>query len=122
VAEAQAYVAFHFYAMAVEARARVDIGEHHTGILLATTALGAIETIQGSEYGLETRALCCEALESARSPQSPEMRERAAKHARKLRDSIRGTEFRTSFARRKIVVGLLGEAGGGPAAQGGPSS
>jgi tetratricopeptide (TPR) repeat protein/ABC-type molybdenum transport system ATPase subunit/photorepair protein PhrA len=112
VAEAQAYVAFHFYAMAVEARARVDIGEHHTGILLATTALGAIETIQGSEYGLETRALCCEALESARSPQAPEMRERAAKHARKLRDSIRGTEFRTSFARRRIVEALLGEAGG----------
>ena len=54
-AEAQAYVAFHFYAMAVEAAARVDIGEHHTGILLATTALGAIETIQGSEYGLATR-------------------------------------------------------------------
>ena len=46
-AEAQAYVAFHFYAMAIEARARVDMGEEHTGILLATTALGAIDTLQG---------------------------------------------------------------------------
>ena len=61
-AEAQAYVAFHFYAMAIEARARVDMGEEHTGILLATTALGAIDTLQGSEYGLATRALGCETL------------------------------------------------------------
>ncbi|HEX4337185.1 MAG TPA: protein kinase [Polyangiaceae bacterium] len=109
VAEAQAYVAFHFYAMAIEARARVDIGEHHTGILLATTASGAIETIQGSEYGLETRALCCEALETARSPQAPQMRERAEGHARTVRDSIRAGEFRRAFERRRIVVALLGE-------------
>lgn len=110
VAEAQAYVAFHFYAMAVEARARVDIGEHHTGILLATTAAGAIETIQGSEYGIETRALCCEALEAARSLQAPEMRERAARHTRKIRDSIRSAEFRSSFVKRAVVIGLLGTA------------
>jgi tetratricopeptide (TPR) repeat protein len=109
VAEAQAYVAFHFYAMAIEARARVDIGEHHTGILLATTASGAIETIQGSEYGLETRALCCEALETARSPQAPQMRERAEGHARTVRDSIRGAEFRETFLKRRVVIGLLGE-------------
>jgi hypothetical protein len=110
VAEAQAYVAFHFYAMAVEARARVDIGEHHTGILLATTASGAIETIQGSEYGLETRALCSEALEAARSPQAPEMRERAARHARKILDSIRASDFKKAFSRRAVVVFLLGAA------------
>ena len=101
VAEAQAYVAFHFYAMAIEARARVDIGEHHTGILLATTAIGAIETIQGSEYGLETRALSAEALDAARSPQARETRERAASHARKIRDSIRSLEFRSRFPAAK---------------------
>jgi tetratricopeptide (TPR) repeat protein len=107
VAEAQAYVAFHFYAMAVEAIARVDIGEHHTGILLATTAIGAIETIQGSEYGLETRALCGEALVAARSLQAPELRQRAARYAEKLEASIRGAEFRASFSRRAVVVSLL---------------
>src|SRR6185436_4701764 len=107
VAEAQAYVAFHFYAMAVEAIARVDIGEHHPGILLATTAMVAIETIQGSEYGLETRALCGEALSSARSPQAPELRERAAKHAQKLSTSIRSSEFRSSFGARAVVKSLL---------------
>jgi len=109
VAEAQAYVAFHFYAMAVESRARVDIGEHHTGILLATTASGAIETIQGSEYGIETRALAAEALEAARSPQAREMRARAASHARNIRDSIRSAEFRAFFARREVVRKLLGD-------------
>src|SRR5690349_9904444 len=93
--------------MAIEAVARVDIGEHHTGILLATTAMGAIETIQGSEYGLETRALSCEAMTAARSPQAPEMRERAARHARRLLDGIRGPEFHSSFAQRPLVTRLL---------------
>ena len=77
--------------------------------MLEQTASGAIETIQGSEYGLETRALCCEALATARSPQAPQMRERAEGHARSVRDSIRGAEFRHSFERRKVVVGLLDE-------------
>jgi tetratricopeptide (TPR) repeat protein len=111
VAEAQAYVAFHFYAMAIEAVARVDIGELHTGILLATTAMGAIETIQGSEYGLETRALSCDAMTSARSPQAPDMRARAARHATRLMESIRGAEFRTSFGARSLVGHLLLEGG-----------
>jgi CRISPR/Cas system-associated endoribonuclease Cas2 len=106
-AEAQAYVAFHFYAMALEAVARVDIGEQHTGILLATTAMGAIETLQGSEYALETRALCLEALARTRSPQFAEMHERAARFVRKTMDSIRDTELKKCFANRRIVAGLL---------------
>ncbi|HEY4157326.1 MAG TPA: protein kinase [Polyangiaceae bacterium] len=106
-AEAQAYVAFHFYAMAIEARARVDTGEQHTGILLATTAMGAIETLQGSEYGLATRALCCEALRAAGSPQAEEMRERAARHARSLLEHIRDPLFRRTFVERRIVRAVL---------------
>jgi tetratricopeptide (TPR) repeat protein len=106
-AEAQAYVAYHFYAMAVEAAARADIGEHHTAILLATTAMGAIETIQGSEYGLETRALCCEALEKASSPQVEEMRERAKKYVYALFESIRDPELRQMYLRRPVVARLL---------------
>ncbi len=107
VAEAQAYVGFHFYAMSIEAIARVDIGEHHTGILLATTAMGAIETLQGSEYGLETRALAAEALAGARSRQAADMMERAARHARQLYESIRSPEFRAMFAARALVAKLL---------------
>ncbi len=107
VAEAQAYVAFHFYAMAVEAAARVDIGEQHTGILLATTAMGALETIQGSEYGLETRALCCAALASAGSPQAADLQRRAGAYARELRDLIRDPQLRHGFATRPMVAALL---------------
>ncbi|HET7541607.1 MAG TPA: AAA family ATPase, partial [Polyangiaceae bacterium] len=106
-AEAQAYVAFHFYAMAIEARARVDMGEEHTGILLATTALGAIDTLQGSEYGLATRALGCETLRVARSPQAEEMRERAARYARSLLDHIRDPQFRRTFVERRVVQAVL---------------
>jgi len=106
-AEAQAYVAFHFYAMAIEARARVDMGEEHTGILLATTALGAIDTLQGSEYGLATRALGCETLRVARSPQAEEMRERAARYARSLLEHIRDPLFRRSFVERRVVQSIL---------------
>jgi len=110
-AEAQAYVAFHFYAMAIEARARVDMGEEHTGILLATTALGAIDTLQGSEYGLATRALGCETLRVARSPQAEEMRERAARYARSLLDHIRDPSFRRSFVERRVVQAVLNKPG-----------
>ena len=108
-AEAQAYVAFHFYAMAVEAAARVDIGEAHTGILLATTAAGAIETVQGSEYGLETRALCLHALRAANSPQAKEMGARSAQYARGLLGFIRDPELRQKYATRSVVQTLVGQ-------------
>jgi len=106
-AEAQAYVAFHFYAMAIEARARVDMRENHTGILLATTAMGAIDTLQGSEYGLQTRALCCEALSRAGSPQAQEIRERARAYVQRLVEHIRDPIFRELFLKRRVVREIL---------------
>jgi serine/threonine protein kinase/tetratricopeptide (TPR) repeat protein len=109
-AEAQAYVAFHFYAMAIEASARVEMGEQHTGILLATTAMGAIETLQGSEYGLFTRNLCCDALRKAGSPQAEEMRARASDHVRRLLSYIRDPVLKGLFLRRRVVREILGNA------------
>lgn len=106
-AEAQAYVSFHFYAMAVEALSRVEVGEDHTGILLATTAMGAIDTLQGSEYGLETRALCCEALTLAHALQAPDMLSRARMFALRLANNIRAPELRESFLARALVARLL---------------
>ncbi|HMA93092.1 MAG TPA: protein kinase [Polyangiaceae bacterium] len=116
VAEAQAYVAFHFHAMAIEAAARVDIGEQHTGILLATTAMGAMETIQGSEYGLATRALCCEALRRAGSPQTEEIVLRAAQWVRRLAATIRDDELRQHFLARPAAAALLGTSANGSSA------
>ncbi len=97
-----------FHLTADEAAARCDIGEQHTGILLATTAIGAMETIQGSEYGLETRAICCEAMQRASSPQAPEMHRRAAAHARRLHAGIHDAHFAALFLRRPVVGYLLG--------------
>jgi hypothetical protein len=109
VAEAQAYVAFHFYAMAIEAAARVDKGEPHMGILLATTAMGAIETLQGSEYGLETRVLCCHALTAAASPQSGEFQRRASNYAQTLHGLIRTPDLQQSFSKRPLLAPFLSE-------------
>jgi tetratricopeptide (TPR) repeat protein len=109
-AEAQAYVAFHFYAMAIEASARVEMGHQHAGILLATTAMGAIETLQGSEYGLFTRNLCCEALRKAGSPQAEEMRNRASDHVRRLLSYIRDPVLKGLFLKRRAVREILGNA------------
>jgi eukaryotic-like serine/threonine-protein kinase len=109
-AEAQAYVSFHFYAMAIEASARVGMGEQHTGILLATTAMGAIETLQGSEYGLFTRQLCCDALRQAGSPQAEEMRNRASDYVRRLLSYIRDPVLKGLFLKRTVVRDILGNA------------
>jgi hypothetical protein len=97
--------------MAVEAVSRIEVGEQHTGILLATTAMGALETLQGSEYGLVTRTLCCEAMLKTRSLQAQEMFSRAARYAAGVRDTIRDPELRALFARRRAVDFVLRNAG-----------
>jgi eukaryotic-like serine/threonine-protein kinase len=107
MAESQALVAFHFYGLALEATARVDLGEMHAATLLATTALGAVETLQGCEYGLEIRVLCADALKRAGSPQAPQARERAVDYAVALRNTIRDARLRNLFPRRPLVAGLL---------------
>lgn len=106
-AEHQALVAFHFYAMAVEAAARVDAGEVHAATLLATTALGAVEALQGCEYGLEIRALCADALKRAASPQAPAARQRAVDYASALMTTIRDARLRRRFAERPLVATLF---------------
>ncbi len=98
---------FHFYGMAVEAAARVDAGEMHAGTLLATTALGAVETIQGCEYGLEIRVLCADALKRAGSPQAPLAHQRAVDHAHALMNGIRDARLRRMFVKRPIVASLF---------------
>jgi hypothetical protein len=105
-AEHQALVSFQFYGLALESSARVDAGETHAATLLATTALGAVENLQGCEYGLEIRALCADALERADSPQWQLAKERTVNYARALLGSIRDRRMRRLFARRAIVASL----------------
>ncbi|NUP05637.1 MAG: protein kinase [Polyangiaceae bacterium] len=113
-AEAQGLMSFHIYATAVEAAARVDAGEHHTGVLLARTAFGAIETCGGSEYGLEVRALCCEAIRRGSPSTADDAYQRAATHVRKVAGYIRDRDLKRSFLRRSIVERILVEAGISP--------
>jgi tetratricopeptide (TPR) repeat protein len=107
LAEGLALVSFHFYALAIEAAARVDSGEMHAAVLLATTALGAVETLQGCEYGLEVRVLAADALKRAGSPQAPLARQRAVDYAATLMSTIRDPRLRSLFAQRPLVAGLL---------------
>jgi hypothetical protein len=106
-AEDQTLVSFHFYGMAVEAAARVDAGESHAGTLLATTALGAVDTIQGCEYGMEIRVLCADALKRAGSPQAGLAYQRAVDYAQELLKGIRDTRLRKLFMKRPIVAALF---------------
>lgn len=106
-AEHQALVAYHFYAMAVEAAARVDAGEVHAATLLATTALGAVEALQGCEYGLEVRVLCADALKRAASPQAPQARQKAVDYAAALMGTIRDARLKRRFAERPLVTTLF---------------
>jgi serine/threonine protein kinase/predicted ATPase len=106
-AERTALVAFHFFAMAIEASARVDLGEMHTATLLATTALGAVEHLQGCEYGLEIRSLCADALKRAGSPQAPSAHQRAVDYANALMQTIRDPRLRKVFPQRPMNAALF---------------
>jgi serine/threonine protein kinase/tetratricopeptide (TPR) repeat protein len=106
-AEKTALVAFHFFAMAIEAAARVDLAEMHAATLLATTALGAVENLQGCEYGLEIRALCADALKRAGSPQAPGAHQRAVDYANALMLQVRDPRLRKLFPHRPMNAVLF---------------
>ena len=103
-------MSFHVYATAIEAAARVDAGESHTGVLLARTALGAIESTVGSEYGVEVRSLCCEALRRGAPATARDAAARALAHVRKVAGNVRDPRLRALFYRRPVVDRILAEA------------
>jgi hypothetical protein len=93
--------------MALEAKARIEIGELHTATLLATTTLGAVENLEGSEYSLETRLLCLEALTHAKTAQLGVLRTRTAAFVGGLAARLRSPGLRQSFLSRQVVRALL---------------
>ncbi len=109
LAEAQGLMSYHIYAQAIEAASRVDAGELHTGVLLARTALGAVEAADASEYGIEIRALCVEALRKASPSTSRDAVERAAGHVRDVASYIKNERFRALFFQRSVVDRILFE-------------
>jgi hypothetical protein len=108
-AEGLGLASFYAYATAIEASARVDVGELHSGALLARTALGSAETVS-SEYGVELRVLACEALRKSSPGSAREACERAIHHARKILDSIRDPQLVGLFGRRPAMLALVAEA------------
>jgi tetratricopeptide (TPR) repeat protein len=123
-AESKALVAFHFYAMAIEAAGRADVGELHAATLVATTALSAVEDLQGCEYGLEIRVLCADALERAGSAHAAEARRRTIEYANALVSTVRDSRLRRLFPRRPLNGALMSqpsEAAGGASVDKNPS-
>lgn len=109
LAEAQGLMSYHVYAQAIESAARVDAGELHTGVLLARTALGAVEATDASEYGIEVRALCVDALRKASPSTTRDAVERAAAHVRDVASYIKNERLRTLFFQRPVVDRILFE-------------
>jgi serine/threonine protein kinase/tetratricopeptide (TPR) repeat protein len=121
LAQSLALVNYHFYALALEAAARIDIGEVHAATLCATMALGAVEAVQGCEHGLEIRVLSADALKRASSPQAPLAHQRAVNYATLLLGQIQDTRLRRSFAERALVSGLFAPSPTTTAARDSPS-
>lgn len=111
LAESQALVSYHVYATAIEAAARIDAGELHTGVLLARTALGTVESTVGSEFGIEVRSLCCEALRRGSPPTAADAIQRSAAHVRRVASSVSDERLRAMFFARPIVDRIMVDAG-----------
>jgi tetratricopeptide (TPR) repeat protein len=111
LAENQALVSYHVFATAIEAASRVESGDTQAGILLATTSLGAVEAMEGSEYGIEVRALCCEAILRAVGGTSPTLTadvcRRGLDHVDKIAGYIRDERHRERFFQRPPVKTIV---------------
>ena len=111
LAEGQALVSYHVFATAIEAAARVSSGDVQAGVMLATTALGAVEAMEGSEYGIHVRALATRAVvgaqDSDRIGSSPAMTadvcRRALAHVDKVAGYIRDPRLKELFFKRPSV-------------------
>ncbi len=119
LADGQALVSYHVFATAIEAVARVESGDIQAGILLATTAMGAVEAMEGSEYAVEVRSACCEAVllalqQETQSGASPTMTadvfRRAFERIDKIANYIREPSLREMFFRRPPVKHIVDNA------------
>ncbi|MSP24579.1 MAG: tetratricopeptide repeat protein [Myxococcales bacterium] len=115
LAESQALVSYHVYATALEAVTRVELGEIQTGLMLTTTSLGAVEGMEGSEYGIEVRGLCCEAVLRAtqaeraaghRSAMMLDVCHRALNEVDRVAGYVRDPHMRELFFKRPPVIAI----------------
>jgi eukaryotic-like serine/threonine-protein kinase len=118
LAEGQALVSYHVFSTAIEATARVRSGDVQAGVMLATTALGAVEAMEGSEYGIHARALCCraviDALDNDRigstATMAAEVCRRSLAHVDKVASHAREPRLRELFFKRPSVKYIVEHA------------
>ncbi|WP_050433317.1 serine/threonine-protein kinase PknK [Chondromyces crocatus] len=106
LAEAQGFMSYHAYATAIEAATRADTNDLHAAVLLARTALGAVEA-GSSEYGIEIRDLACSVLARGAPASAPDAYHRAALHIRKVASYVRDQRHRELFTARPVVRRIL---------------
>ena len=99
LAEAQGLVGYHVYATAIEAAARVDAGELHTGVLLRAPR-SAPSRPPSARSTASRRAPCCEALRKGAPESARDACMRAAAHVRRSRLRARPAPGRSSCAAR----------------------
>ncbi|MFP6685202.1 MAG: protein kinase [Polyangiaceae bacterium] len=114
LAEEQALVSYRVYARAIEASGRAQLGDHVAARTLASSALTTVEELEGSEYGIEVRAMCCSTLSrvtatdsDAPGTVSDEAYERARVYVESLAQHIRKPELLKSFHERPPVRQIL---------------
>lgn len=112
-AEAQGLVSYQAYAGAIRAVALVKGEKSEEGVAQATRALSMIESMEGSEYDIEARSLCCTALQAAHEQLEGDgaglvahVRQLALDHASRLASYIRDDELRVSFWQRAVIRSL----------------
>jgi tetratricopeptide (TPR) repeat protein/tRNA A-37 threonylcarbamoyl transferase component Bud32 len=125
LAEEQGLVSYRVYARAIEANAHARLGRDEQAYELATAALTTIEKMDGSEYGVEVRALCCGAIRhreqshgeeqadlraEAQADLRAEAQARARSYINSVMKHIRKPEHRTSFRARPPVCEILAPA------------
>ncbi|MCL2448132.1 MAG: AAA family ATPase, partial [Polyangiaceae bacterium] len=106
-AESMSLLAFHGYALAIEAAGRADAGEHEAATDAARAALAATLAAQGCEYGLEIWALCADAMRRAGDPEADRVRARAVTLARELAASVENPRLHRLFEKRPAHAALL---------------
>ena len=112
LAESQGLVSYHAYATAIEAVARVDAGELHTGVLLARTALGVAGRDAHRVRHRGARARLRGAPQGARRRTRATRSLRALAHVKRVAGYVRDPRLRGLFLQRPLVDRILAEAEG----------
>jgi len=110
LAQSRGLHSYNLLSIAIEAEARAAMGEIGQSSLLAQTAIGLVEATEGSEFALEVRTLCAQALELTNDLLATDAYARARAYVRRVLQNVRDPRLRALFLKRPEVERLLGPA------------